>query len=170
MSEVWNVFNSIFTAGGIVTLLFGGSLLGLIIWITRKPKVHIINEPKSYWFYTFEEGTKHSKVNVLIEMEIINRGKENTLIEATLETNSAINSTYRSNQIELCNSKTIKRLFLESPFIQLYPKDYSFNGTLKIKPSGNRRLLIFGKKYLKFELNVSENQGKIYEWGNKNND
>jgi hypothetical protein len=170
--EMWEVFNIIFTAGGIVTLLFGSSLLGVIIWITRKPKVYALSQPNASWFYTFKDGKYHSEINIEVFIDLINKGKEKTNINAFFETENTDHCIFNlisDLKVELGSNCKISRLFLQLPFHKLLQEGYKLNGTLKIKPSNNRRLLIFGKKYLKFKLQVSEDQGKIYDYGNRNN-
>ena len=161
---MWDIFNAIFNIGGMVTLVFGGSLIGVIVWITRKPKV-FSSEPKAYWFYTFKNGKDYAQVNILTFMDIVNKGKESTTISASFETSldqKYIFKTADEDEITLEPNKSANQILLHMPFSNKIPDRYSFHGILKLKPSNNRRLIFFGKKYLTFEIDIPEDQGKIY--------
>lgn len=140
-------------------LLFGG---GVMRWLLAKPKVHI--EPiRSCWYYTYDSyENKLSGSQIMVSVRLENDGNEQTRISGVFETTKEypdFKTTifHINNSLDLEGHGTVIRtdLWFSLPLIKgVPPEGETLNGILKIKPWGNRRLLIFGKRYLVYRLAV----------------
>lgn len=164
IKEMWEVLNDILIAGGIVTLLFGGSLVGLIVWITRKPRVHLLSEISGGWCYLYKDGKDISKTNILLSLALENKGREGTPITVSLET-ADNNRFYSDDMIYLAGKTSTETKINLNCDLQnkILNSGEHIQGIVKIEPKGNRRLLIFGKRYITNKVDIFENQALIYQ-------
>jgi len=160
---ITSIFEGIFSVFGVITVVFGGSILGVIVWIYRKPKVYLLSKPTCGWFYIYKDGKEKKRIDIVLYLKLQNKGKENTKVSVSFETTTAV--FHSDDKIELQGFMSVleTKVVLYHPFQGGYPQPGEcLHGVLKLRPRGNRRLLIFGKKYVTTQLDIPEKQSEIY--------
>ncbi len=144
----------------------------MVMSVLNKPKVFLTSpEPKAEWYYLYRKDNDKEvidRVEIFVTLNLKNNGQEGTNVEGVFETKRfGVDIMFRStNMIRLLGEGV--RIEEACMHLHSFPqnvilqKGETLHGTLKLKPWGNRKLLIFGKKYITSELTVTENQAKRY--------